>query len=281
MPDYSKDIEKAKQEAINALNSHRDEMDKAAYDILLKQIEETFDIKAGAIVSDKNFVKLLNKLTVSYLDVLQTTPKFTGPVSQFVKRLTPISEAISDFQKSVNNIKVPAFESSKNIVIDETIDRMLNNGLNQKFVQPLRNLIYQNVTSGLSMKDARANIKDFIQGGKDESGKLHSYIEQTAIQAVSAYSGAINMKILENFDMDGLLITGSLIDNSSPQCRYAIEKLGGKITRENWPQVEEIGKKFNGWIEGTNFDNLPITTLHHGCRHNFFPIIINKLKKAA
>ncbi len=276
MPDYGKDIIKAKQKAIDALNSRMNEMSLTAYNILLAAIENTFDIKGGKIVSDKNFVKQLNKLTIDVLDLIQSEPKFTGPVSQFVKRMPAISDAISSFQKSTNGITVPDFEIAKKIVIDETLDQMLNNGLNQHFVQPLRNLIYQNVTSGLSLKDARTAIKDYINGGKDVSGKLGSYLEQTAIQSTDAYSGAINKKLLETFDYDGQLITGSLIDNSSPQCRFAIEELKGKITRENWPQVAAIGKKFKGWIEGTTFDNLPQNKLHHGCRHNFFPIIIKK-----
>lgn len=278
MPDHASDIQKAKQKAIDALNARIDEMGQAAYDILLKAIEETFDFRNGKVVGDKNFIKQLNKLTGEVLKLLQTEPKFTGPVSQFVKRMTPISEAITNFQKATNGVKVPDFEIAKKIVIDEIVDKMLNNGLNQNFVQPLRNLIYQNVSSvdGLSLTEARTQIKEYIKGGKDVSGKLGRYVEQTAVQAVDAYSGTINAKLLKEFDYDGLLVTGSLIDNSSPQCRYAIEKLKGKITRENWKEVEAIGKKQSGWIEGTTFDNLPENRLHHGCRHSFYPIIIKK-----
>lgn len=275
MPDYSKKIAEAKQKAIDALNARIDQMGKAAYEIMLQAIEDAFDFRQGKIVGDKDFVKQLNKLTVDVLDLLQSEPKFAGPVSQFVKRMQPISDGITDFQKEVNGIKVPNFEVAKNIVIDETVDKMLNNGLNQKFVIPLRDLIYRNATGGLSLSDARIQIKEFISGGKDTSGKLGQYVEQTAIQAVDAYAGAINQKLLETFDYDGQLITGSLIDNSSPQCRYAIEKLGGKITRENWKEVKAIGDK-HGLIEGTTFDNLPTNRLHWGCRHSFFPIILKK-----
>lgn len=268
-------IEAAKQKALNALAMRIDGMSSIANDILLQVLEETFDFKGGKIIADEDFVRLLNNLTVNVLDLLQSTPKFTGPVSQFVKRMPAISDAITDFQKSMG-ITVPAFETSKKIVIDEILEQMTGNGLNQHFAQPLRDMIYQNATSGLSMKETREQIKAYIQGGKDKSGKLGSYIEQTAIQATSSYSGIINKKLLETFDYDGLLIVGSLIDNSSPQCRYAIEKLGGKITRDNWKEVEAIGKKQSGWILGTNFDNVPLTTLHHGCRHSFFPIKIKK-----
>lgn len=275
MPDPGKDIDKAKKKALDAIQSKIDEMGKAATDILLRALEYNFDFKAGKIVADKNFIKHLSKLTIQVLDLLQQDPQFKGPVSQFVKRFPAISDAVTDFQAEVNDIKTPSFETVKSIINDEIIDKMLDNGLNQNFVQPLRDLIFRNATGGLSLSDARAEIKKYILGGGDVSGKLGRYVEQTAQQAVDSYSGMINKKLLDTFDYDGLLMTGSLIDNSSPQCKFVIEELGGKITRENWPQVKKIAEK-HGLIENTTFDNLPVNRLHWNCRHSFYPVIIKK-----
>lgn len=281
MPDYAKDIEQAKQKAIDALNSNVDEMGSTAYDILLQEIENIFDIKAGKIVADKDFIKKLNQLTISVIDILQSTPKFSGHVSAFIKRMDNISNAITSFQENINGIVVPDFELPKKIVIDETIDQFLGNGLNQNFVQPLRDLIYQNASpGGLSMTQARAKIKEYILGNKDKSGKLDKYIEQTSIQAVSSYAGMINKKLMEQFDYDGLLQTGSLIDTSSPQCKYVHNELNGILPRNKWEEFEKIAKK-NGLIPGTTFDTLPLNLAHIGCRHGWYPIIIKSLQKAA
>jgi hypothetical protein len=160
--------------------------------------------------------------------------------------------------------------ADKIIIIDEIIVRFLNNGLNPLFVPLLKDLIYQNVTTGLSLSDATKQIEKYIQDGKDISGILDQYIEETAIQAVSANQRMLNIKILEKFDMDGLLMTGSLIDISSPQCCYVIKELEGKITRETWPAVKALAEK-NGLIPGTTFDNLPFNLLHFYCRHGFYP----------
>lgn len=276
MLDQAREIERAKQLAIDELNSHANEMGEVTYDILLQTVEDTFDTKAGKIVYDKDFVKKLNGLTIDVLNLIQNTPKFTGPVSKFIKRLPDISDTISAFQKEVNEITVPAFESEKNIVIDETISQLLDNGLNQNFVQPLRDLIYRNITSGSTLSQIKQQIKEYIQGGKDVSGKLSRYIDQTANQTADAYSGAINKKLLETFNYDALLITGSLIDTSSPQCRYAILELDGKIRREDWSKlVNHVGAN-QPMIPGTTFDNLPVNRLHWGCRHSFYPIILKK-----
>lgn len=275
MPDNGKNIEKAKQKAIDALNAKADQMSKVAYDVLLQAIENTFDIKAGQIEAGKDFIKQLNKLTVEVLDLLQSEPKFTGPVSGFVKRLYDVSDAITDFQKNVNDIKVPSLSVEKKIVIDEVINQFLDNGLNQNFVTPLRDLIYQNVTGGLSLAEAKAQLKQYIVGGNDVSGKLGKYLEQTAQQATDMYSGIINKSLMEEFKYDALLMTGTLIDNSSPQCRYVYNELNGKLTKDKWPEFEKIAKK-NGLIKGTTFETLPLNKAHWNCRHGWYPIILKK-----
>lgn len=272
----SSKIDQTKDDVLDSFNKKIADMEGAANNILGDALSEYFDIKNGKIIVGEDFIKQLNKLTVNVLDLLQKDPSFSGPVSQFVKRMPQIAEAITDFQLEANGIKVPAMETVKKVIQDEVIDQMLNNGLNQAFVQPLRDLIFQNAISGLSLKEAKTQIKEFIKGGKDVSGKLGRYLDQTAEQAVDSYSGAINKKLHETFNYDGLLMTGSLIDNSSPQCRFVIEELKGTITKENWPQVvAHVGKNAQ-LIEGTTFENLPLNRLHWGCRHSFYPIMIKK-----
>src|SRR6185369_16661433 len=273
MADPGKNIDDKKQKAIDALKAKIDQMNDAAYNIFIQVIEETFDFKQGLAQMTASFIKQLNKLSLEVLDLLQNEPKFTGPIGAFIKKLEPISDAISEFQKKTNGITVPDYVTAKKIVIDEIIDQMTNNGLNQGFVQPLRDLIHQNFTSGLSLSEAKTQIKDFIKGGKDTTGKLSQYVEQTAQQAVDSYSGIINKKLLEQFSYDGLIMTGSLIETSSPQCKYAVNELNRRITPENWPALKKKAEN-NGLIEGTDFENLPLNQLHWGCRHGFYPIIL-------
>ena len=272
MPEPVKNIQSEQKKAVDVIKMHITRLSNEAFRILMDLLEKEFDFSGGKFVADKNFIDKLNNVTIRLLEEIQKDPSFTGAISQFVKRLPAISSALDQFQKQVNgNSTVPKFDVTKKIIVDETIDQFLNNGLNQNFAQPLRDLIYQNVNSGLSLKDARENIKDYIKGGQDKSGKLGSYLEQTARQSVSAYTGAINTKILQHFKYDALLIAGTIIDNTTPQCRFAINDLNGTIKRTDWPALEKMAKK-NGLMPNTNFDNLPTNLLHWNCRHDFYPI---------
>lgn len=275
MPEDGKNIDKKKEDIFSEIAQRLTDMSNEAYKIMMDQIENELKFDSGKIVAGNDFVKRLNILAGKVLGRLQDSPTFNGPVSKFVKRMPEISQEITKFQSSFNSIKVPAFETTKKVIIDEIINAMLDNGLNQNFVQPLRDLIYRNATTGgLSLSGARELVKDYIKGGKDQSGKLKSYIDQTAQQGVDMYSGAINKKLMETFNYNGMLITGTIIDHSSPQCRYSINDLGGTIKRSDWPDVKAKANKKFPLIEGTTFDNLPIMLLHWGCRHGFYPIML-------
>lgn len=275
MPETGNDIDKKKEHAVLELSARLSEMSSEAQRIIEEAIANEFDFSDGKIVVSSNFSNRLDRLANTILQKLQDSPKFTGPVSQFIKRFPEVSTAISKFQQARNAIEVPAFEKVKKVVIDEIMNQMLDNGLNQNFVQPLRDLIYRNATTGLSLTQARQQVKEYIGAGKDKSGKLHSYIEQTAQQGVDLYSGAINKKLMETYNYGAYLITGTIIDNSSPQCKYCIEELKRTIKRSDWPTVKDKATKRFPLVKGTTFDNLSITLLHWGCRHGFYPIMLN------
>ncbi len=223
------EIDKKKREIIQGFAETLNDMGAEAQRLVFEQIEEELHINGGKIVADSDFVQRLNKITASILKRLQTSPKFNGPVSKFIKQFSAISDSIGQFQKQTNGIKVPDFEATKKVIIDEITDAMVNRGLNSNFVQPLRDIIYRNATAGLSLSQAKQDIKDFINGGGDKSGKLKSYLEQTAMQGVDMYAGAINKKLMETFNFNAMLVTGTLIDNSAPQCVYAVDDLNGVI----------------------------------------------------
>ncbi len=262
-------IDKAKEQVANisidegALNS-----------IVFDALETSFDITSGVIKVGVNFIRQLNVFVNTIAAALRIEPKFTGAVSEFVKRIPEVKDAIDQFQSS-QGINLPPENLAAKLIEEQFKEELLRRGLNKNFIQPLRDLIYRDALSGgLTLKDAKASIRDYVGSGQDKSGKLHRYVQQTAQQAVDAYSGIVSMNLMEKFKYDGLLMTGSLIDTSTPQCRYAINQLGGIITRKDIPKLEKIGKNY-GWIEGTNFDNLPVNQLHWGCRHSFYPFVKN------
>lgn len=278
--EYIKKLNELKAKAEKSIVADMPSIEKMAYQLAVDYIDQNLDTKDGKIIPNENALRALNKFADDYLGAFTESKQFSGAVAQYLKNFKSIADIMEEFQKSsgLRDIKQARLGAVQEIVTNEILNRYSANGLNAGFVQPLRQLLFNNITSGMNKKEAMAQLRDYIESGKDTSGKLHRYIEQTAQQGVDSYTGAVNVRIMETFKIDTYIMSGSLIATSSDQCRYAIEKLGGVIERKNWPKLKELAEK-DGLIEGTTFENLPINKLHWGCRHEFTPVTLSKAQK--
>lgn len=272
--EYIKKLRELKEKGEKAAVHKLPAIEKQAYQLLLDFIDDNLDTKDGNLVANDRAVVALQNFTDIYLAALTELADYKGNVSQFLKNFKDMGKLMEEFHKS-NGIDVKAAKigSTQELVVNEVINRYSENGLNPGFVQPLRELLFENVAGGLNKKEAMQKLRDFVESGQDKTGKLHRYIEQTAQQSVDSYTGAVNVKIMQNYKINTYIMSGSLIATSSNQCRYSIEKLGGVIDRKDWPKIKAIAEK-DGLIEGTTFDNLPINKLHWGCRHEFTPVVL-------
>lgn len=267
--EYIKKLEELRAKAERAIVNQMPSIEKMAYQLAVQYVDENLDVKAGRLVADERALLALNKFTDDYLGAFTENQVYKGAVGQYLKNFKSISDLIDEFQSSQGrDLKQARLGPVQEIVVGEIVNRYSENGLNEGFVQPLRQLLFNNITGTLNKRDALAQLSDYIASGKDTTGKLNRYLTQTAQQGVDSYSAAINLKILQTFKIDTLLMSGSLIKTSSPQCRYCINTLGGIIDRADFPTVEKLAKE-NGLIEGTTFDNLPFNKWHFGCRHEF------------
>lgn len=278
--EYIKKLNELKAQAERAIVKDIPSIEKMAYQIAVEFFDDNIDTKDGKIVANEAALLALNKFTDDYLGAFTEHETFKGSVGKYLKNFKDIATLMQEFQKSNGlDVKQARLGAVQEIVVSEIINRYSENGLNAGFVQPLRSLLFNNITGGLNKKEAMTQLKDYIESGKDTTGKLHRYIEQTAQQGVDSYEGAINTRIVQTFKIDTYIMSGSLIDTSSPQCRYCINKLGGIIDRKDWPKIEAIAQD-NGLIEGTNFDNLPINKNHFGCRHSFSPVTLTPKQRS-
>jgi hypothetical protein len=167
-----------------------------------------------------------------------------------------------------------ALNKGQKLAIDYILDAMNENGLNAKFNQPLRNLIYENVTKGSSLTTLQESLKKYIISNPEKASDLSRYFKQISQNGADAYSSVIDQKIAEKYAETsvGYMVVGSLINNSSKQCRHAVLQLDRIITKKNFEGMKKIGLK-SGMNKDTTFENLPIRRGHPGCRHSFVTVV--------
>jgi hypothetical protein len=272
--EYIQKLQQLKAEAERAILSQLPSIERLAYQQAVDFFDKNFDVKGGKLVPNAEALLALNKFTDDYLGAFTSNARYTGPIGAYLKNFKDIATIMDEFQRTQGLDPAKAnVGAAQEIVVNEIVNRYSENGLNAGFVQPLRQIIFQNVVGGFNKTDALAQLQDYIASGKDQTGKLGRYLEQTAQQGVDSYTAAVNTRIMQTFKIDTYIMSGSLIKTSSPQCRYGIEQLGGLIDRADWPKLRAIAEE-NGLIEGTTFDNLPINKLHWGCRHEFTPAVL-------
>lgn len=158
------------------------------------------------------------------------------------------------------------------LAIDEHLSGLNESGLNERFNQPLRRIVLDNIRRGLGQNDIYKNLESYL---KDDKTGFKKYGKNMAIQGASAYASIIDQSITDKYasEVKGFSIVGSLIETSEPQCRHHV-KLGRKLSitqikKEVLPLAIETGAK------DKNFDilKLPTEKWHRGCRHQFIPII--------
>ena len=269
-------IESLKAEMENRVIGVIPDFEDYAYSALLDWISEHLDTKGGNLVASAETIAVLNDFDNSFLRVLNSMKAYNGAVSSLVKDLPKVGDAIEQYQTSVNGISWAAAEVGpiQKLVVNEIIEAYTNNGLNTQFVQPLRNMLYQNIAAGASVKDVKTILKDYIKSDAEAPSKLSRYLTQTSQQAVDSYAGAINKMLMDTFNYPYLQMSGSLIKTSAPQCVMGINEFDGSISEQIWENdIKPLAEK-NGLIEGTTFKNLPFNKLHWGCRHEFTPTMV-------
>lgn len=273
---YLEKLQELKDEAEGIISGSAIDIQDLVYEALLNWMDTTLEYKNGQLVASPETIDLLNDFTNGFHRTITKLSTYKSTVSDFVKALPKMADEIKGFQKEVNGVdlKKAALPEVQKTVLNSIVDAFTDNGLNANIVQPLRDLLHQNISAGTRLQDARKALKDYVKGGDDRTGKVEKYLTNTAQQAVDGYTGSLNKRLMDTFGYDHMIVSGSIIATSAPQCRYAINKLNGIITREQYEkEIVPIAGE-NGLIAGTTFENLPLNKLHWGCRHEFTPVML-------
>lgn len=264
--------DRAERAAVHGLPS----LEHQAYALVVEFMNTNVDTTGGNLVANAQATAALNNFADVFTSAFTELADYRGNVSSYLKNFKPIADLIKEFQASMDvDVARANVGEAQNVVLNEIVNQYSENGLNPGFVQPMRDLLYNNVSGGLNKNQAMQQVRDYISSDKDTTGKLGRYLEQTAQQGVDSYTGATNVRIMQTFSIDTMVMSGSLIATSSPQCRYCVNELQGVLDRAAWPDIKDIATG-NGLIKGTTFDNLPFNKLHWGCRHEFTPAALSQ-----
>lgn len=273
--EYIKILDELKSTAENRVIAIIPNFKDFAFEAIIDWFDNSLSSQSGKLIASEETIDALNNFDSFYLKALSKMSGYELAVSDMLKDLPRLSSTIEAFQTTTNDInwENANIGASEKLIVNEILQAYLGNGMNANFIQPLREQLYRNIAAGTNVTEAKEGLKEFIKGGKDKSGKLEQYLTQTGQQAVDSYTGMINKKLMESFNYPLLIMSGSLIVTSSPQCIMGIKDFDGIIRKEDFEKkIKPIAKK-NGLIKKTEWNDIPFNKFHWACRHEFTPAL--------
>jgi hypothetical protein len=255
----------------NDKNTNINNLSKSLLASLIKQLNDNINTKGGKIT---NLDKSAGAIISSSIDEFTKSEGFKKSIQSILSDIgTATNEKVGFYKDADLPVTLSELSTQQKLAVDEFLDSMSKDGLNAKFNQTLRTLIYENIRNGVSQTELQNVLEEKIISGKAPS-EMAKYIKGTVQQAADAYTKVVDQQIYNKFKskISGFRVIGSLIETSSPQCRQAVEKYKRFIPIDELDKVLDLAKS-NGLIEGTNESNLATNGLHWSCRHQFLPII--------
>lgn len=164
-----------------------------------------------------------------------------------------------------------------------TGDTLLDSGLREDFKRPILKILDDAISYGDSINSVRQTLQDYVVGNKDKSGKLKSYLTQTARDSVSQMQGQQMQAVANAVGFEGIRYVGGLLTDSRGQCTHWVRDLNGFIPKERLQAEIDLayknqtaklieGKhKWGGMMPNTTPDNFMVKRGGFNCTHTALP----------
>lgn len=276
-------------------------------DLLKEELVEKLRSSMGAIEKDvlDNIFSLLDKLPSSggvyggiitaeqLLEISQVINQalikggYANKVELFMSDFGKVTLNTSDILKSVGGYDVRTLPLSaiEKKWKSQTVESLLGSGINENFKRPIQKIIDETISGGGSIEEAKKTLTEYVLGGKDKSGKLKSYLTQTARDSVSQLQGQQFKSVADNIETKYIRYVGGLLNDSRGQCTRWVKELHGRI---KWTDLDEEiklayknqarkleepkGHKWSGMMPNTTPSNFLIKRGGYNCTHTAIPV---------
>ena len=255
-------LESAPQTLIDDLPKFQGQFEKQVNELLKR-----LSTKGGKIVWDKNTAKALNLIEQGIRDYVHKSP-YRSAVTEFLTSFDTIKKANVEYFRAASGFD--AAKLNLNLLQEQAMDavnyNLVDNGLDARFTQPIKDILRGGAASGQSVVEAERLLDEFIMGSKGELGFFERYVPQIAHDSIGQYDGMIQTQVKIEFGLNAWSYEGSLIKTSRPQCIRWVGK--GIIKEKNLES--EIAWAFtngSGMIPSTDAATFGVNRGGFRCRH--------------
>lgn len=257
-------------------------IEKEIYNSLLSELKGITTYADGSIKNNLENIKRIGRIKKT-LEKIILNKKYLKNVSGFAESFTTVEKIQNLYFSKLNVDFTPTkvLAEIKKQAVNDTVELLTENGINTNIVDPIKQIIKTNITSGGSYAELTEQLRNKILGTKDVDGTLLKYSRQITTDSINQYSATYTQKITADLGLKWFRYTGSLLKTSRPFCKELVHK--SYVFKDEFPDLikGEVGDKKvplgkdglpNGMNENTTPENFPILRGGYNCGHQLIPI---------
>lgn len=285
------------------IDSNNEELERAATDVteaflqaedpIVKRLVKLLSNNAtkGRLITDTRTQATILASVLGEIEKALLEEKIPNSVQDYVREFDNTVSRTKEIQDILNGVTVvdEQLVPLVNLYKQNTVTALLGQGLNQSFVEPVKNIIVANLMSGATINDAEFALRNYISGNAESVGALERYVQVIARDTIFQLQGNINAKIALDFNMNAIRYVGSvkvgtrktlksgkksktITNESRPQCKRWVG-LEVILLTDLQAEIDWAYKNGSGMIPGTTPSNFTVYRGGYNCRHEAIPFI--------
>ncbi len=231
-----------------------------------------FDLSNGEFVAQTATARLINEMNREIAIALSSS-SMDGEIDKFLSNFDEVGENVKKMHKQLSDVNVPnrIINQQKQLAIDRTIFSLKEANVNLRFVEPVKRVLYQRVTTGASLLETERELRRMITGDAETKGVLERWVGVTARDSINQYEGSVHTAVANEFGFTALRYVNSLVTDSRSQCKRWVEM--GRIEFDTLDaEIRWAYNNGSGMIPETFIDNFLINRGGYNCRHRAIPV---------
>lgn len=238
----------------------------------------------GNIVNNIKNVKIMGKIKAEVTAIV-LNPDMKGNTGEFLAKFNDVSKLQNEYFKSINKSFKPSeiLDEIRKQSITSTAESLSEMGLNANVIQPIVDMLQQNITTGGSWQELNKMLQDSILSNEKGLGTLERYTTTLTNDSLNQFSAQYTQTIASSLNYKWFIYTGGLIRTSRAFCealkakKYVHISELPQIVVGNFNEFEKEGNMNpktglpKGMIDGTNAKNFYVYRGGYNCGHQLTP----------
>ena len=238
----------------------------------------------GNIVNNIKNVKIMGKIKAEVTAIV-LNPDMKGNTGEFLAKFNDVSKLQNEYFKSINKSFKPSeiLDEIRKQSITSTAESLSEMGLNANVIQPIVDMLQQNITTGGSWQELNKMLQDSILSNEKGLGTLERYTTTLTNDSLNQFSAQYTQLIASSLNYKWFIYTGGLIRTSRAFCealkakKYVHISELPQIVVGNFNEFEKEGNMNpktglpKGMIDGTNAKNFYVYRGGYNCGHQLTP----------